>query len=156
MTIEKLFPLFVILEELTLRGVWYDEQDQNPQGLTFPSYAPWRLKRLTVDRVDVFFLQHCPALESLTFENPMKRFRWGSARLVRRTMLASLQGMPKLRMITVGNPTDHTENDFEVQDPIGPCAPLWKMAGALQEDSDWTLQDVVELLCKGFFPLFSY
>ncbi|KAF9090542.1 hypothetical protein BGX29_011414 [Mortierella sp. GBA35] len=148
MTIEKLFPLFVILEELTLRGVWYDEQDQNPQGLTFPSYAPWRLKRLTVDRVDVFFFQHCPALESLKFENPMKRFRWGSARLVRRTMLASLQGMPKLRMITVGNPTDHTENDFEVQDPIGPCAPLWKMAGALQEDSDWTLQDVVELFLR--------
>ncbi|KAF9131081.1 hypothetical protein BGW39_002240 [Mortierella sp. 14UC] len=141
--IERLYPLISRLEELDLRGKWFIEVDAD--AALSSSYAPWNLKRLTIDRVYISFLGYCPALETLSFKHPMTAF--GRRRHhSRERMLIQLQRMSQLKTITVGRVADLKEDEFRIQEPVGPGA-LWeKKTPEDMREKDWTLHVILDYL----------
>ncbi|KAG0217419.1 hypothetical protein BGX33_010604 [Mortierella sp. NVP41] len=123
-SIEKLYPLLSSLDELVLRGEWYE--NMNLEVKMLPSHAPWRLKTLAVDRFEVSFLQHCPSLESLSFKHPIKdHYQWRDFPEYRRKMSIWFQGMPSLKSITFGLAAASPEMVFSIQETVGADA-IWK------------------------------
>ncbi|KAG0291703.1 hypothetical protein BGZ96_004912 [Linnemannia gamsii] len=143
LVIEKMYPLLSRLEELNLRGKWFGEFDIT--GRMYPNHEPWNLKRLTVDRVYITFLDYCPVLETLSFKYPMTRSGHRIA-YSREKMLTYLQKMSNLRAITVGRSSDHKEDEFHIQEPMGPTAIWEKKTSEYTQEKDWTLHVLVDYL----------
>jgi hypothetical protein len=143
LVLEKMYPLLSQLEELNLRGRWFWEYDVSTRK--YPNHAPWSLKRLTVDRVFIMFLGYCPALETISFKHPMSRLGRRMER-TRETMLDHLQKMSNLRTITVGRSSDLKEDEFHIQEPMGPTA-LWdKNSSDYTREKGSTLHAIVDYL----------
>lgn len=143
LVIEKMYPLLSQLEELNLRGKWFGEFDFS--GKRYPNQEPWNLKRLTVDRVFITFLDYCPVLETLSFKYPMTK---SSSRIdqAREKMLTYLQKMSNLRTITIGRSSDQKEDEFNIQEPMGPTATWEKKTSEYTQEKDWTLHVLVDYL----------
>ncbi|KAK5828958.1 hypothetical protein F5H01DRAFT_360824 [Linnemannia elongata] len=123
LSIEELFPLFSRLDEIIIRGNWYRELD--PLRRRFPTNAPWRLKRFTIDHVQIqFFLKHCPSLEEMTFRRPMVKWsRRGGG--YRERMLQQLLDMPRFKAITVSGIGGTDPVEYRTEEVMGLKA-LWK------------------------------
>ncbi|KAK3845821.1 MAG: hypothetical protein J3R72DRAFT_22096 [Linnemannia gamsii] len=146
MAIEKLYPLISRLEELDLRGKWFIEAD--PDATIYPSHAPWNLKRLTVNRIFISFLGYCPLLETLSFKHPMSLYGLRPHR-ARGLMLPPLLRMSNLKTITLGRTADLKEDEFRIQEPIGPAGDLSLWEKKTPEDTrekDWTLHVILDYL----------
>ncbi|KAG0303498.1 hypothetical protein BGZ97_001871 [Linnemannia gamsii] len=132
LAVEELFPLFSRLEELNIRGNWYRELD--PEGRRFCTYAPWSLKRFTIDHVRIhYFLRHCRStLEEMTFKRPMVKWsRRGSG--YRERMLLELLGMPKLKVIIVSGIKGSDPVEYRTDDAMSLEA-VWKRTTVTTSD----------------------
>jgi hypothetical protein len=63
--IESMFPLFSRLEELHLEGTWYQRKPTTTPLVLAESEMSWRIKRLTIDLLDLSLIRNCPDLEHL-------------------------------------------------------------------------------------------
>ncbi|KAF9136583.1 hypothetical protein BG015_003088 [Linnemannia schmuckeri] len=124
LAVEELFPLFSRLAERNVRGNWYHDLDTH--GRRFSTYAPWKLKRFTIDHVQTrYFLRHCPStLEEMTFRRPMAKWSQRGAGY-RERMLQQLLDMPRLKMITVSGIQGSDPVEYRTENPISLEA-LWK------------------------------
>ncbi|KAF9081400.1 hypothetical protein BGX23_000919 [Mortierella sp. AD031] len=64
--IESMFPLFERLDELSLYCHWFCSTDEK----LHPTKPQWRLKRFTVNCIDVRLLRYCPGLDYFRLDYP--------------------------------------------------------------------------------------
>ncbi|KAG0275001.1 hypothetical protein BGZ95_009269 [Linnemannia exigua] len=113
--IETLYPCFSRLKELSLRGDWY--RDVDTQGQKYPTFAPWRLQRLTIDHVQISFLWHCPSLEKMTFKHPI--VIWNRREPYRENMLKQLLDMRHLKTIVITGVGLGYATEYKTLEPMG-------------------------------------
>lgn len=116
---ERFYPLFSRLEELDIRGELCFRPLSRPsfsQGDTtvlLPSnqvrhpqqqeLQPWRVKRLTVQCLNTYFLGKCLSLEHLVVIDPFMARDWTrTGPIPRQLVFTQLQRMPNLRIIWIG------------------------------------------------------
>ncbi|KAK3822583.1 MAG: hypothetical protein J3R72DRAFT_497175 [Linnemannia gamsii] len=119
--IARLYPLFSILEELDLRGTWYNTTD-NQANLPPPPLPPkpsasaqkvsWRLKKLAVQWTVPSILKWCDALEHLSLRCWVKT-RSTAWRAVQEKLLEIISELRELKVITINRSMDEGEGVVE-------------------------------------------
>ncbi|KAF9079976.1 hypothetical protein BGX23_002878 [Mortierella sp. AD031] len=113
--IETMFPLFARLDELRLEGYWY-QREVDPQLPLLADEPLWRIKRLTIDLLDMPLLRRCPDLEHLRLLPPTLSLK-GKMRAVWDTLALLLLESTSLKGLIFYSLSKKRCYCFKVQDP---------------------------------------
>ncbi|KAG9072901.1 hypothetical protein KI688_000682 [Linnemannia hyalina] len=135
------FQLFARLKELKIGGDWY--RGVKTLGFTPDNITPWKLKHLTIDRLDMSFFRFCPSLERLTFSSSINGYRDPESLEVREVIMEQLRQLIKLVTFIFEENYHHPEYEYKIQqEKTGTGEDRW----ALTSDDVVRTYSLVQLL----------
>lgn len=111
--IKQHFQLFARLKELKISGDWY--RGVKTLAPAPDKITPWKLKHLTIDRLDMSFLQYCSNLEKLSLVPTGLSFGVPMNTSVCKKFMEQLHELVNLEIIMFEENNYHPKYEYKVQ-----------------------------------------
>lgn len=157
LSIENLYPLLSRVKELSHCGDWYTMK--HSEGEVYPTIAPWKVKKLTVDSIMLPLPSYCSAVKTLSFRLGLICYcdSWddkGVSGPEGQRLLAQLRGMPSLKTIILFvtefthmdeySPDRLIYSEFNTQGVVDPNSVRDRKSDSKQ--AKWTLEEILNLI----------